>query len=59
MAKRVEADLLKHDAAVEKLQKDRERAQRAADQAAEERRIAAEQAGLTLREADLAEYQEL
>ncbi len=59
LIKRVEADLTKHTAAVEKLQRDKERVQEAADEAAEEARQAAEQSGLTLSDEDMHEYQEL
>ncbi|KDN52242.1 hypothetical protein K437DRAFT_221032 [Tilletiaria anomala UBC 951] len=59
LIERIKVDLVKHGAAVEKLQKDRDLAQAAADHAAEERRLAAQKEGVTLSEGDLAEYQEL
>nr|WJN25071.1 condensin complex subunit [Tranzscheliella williamsii] len=59
MSEQVARDLEKQQANLDKLENDRQTVQRAADRAAEEQRIALESAGLTLSEADLAEYHNL
>nr|WJN25064.1 condensin complex subunit [Farysia itapuensis] len=56
MTTQVERDLEKQQTQLAKLERDRTTVQRAADRAAEEQRQALESAGLTLSEADLAEY---
>lgn len=55
----VQRDLDRQNASLTKLQRDQEAVRRAADQAAEEQRLALESAGLTLSEADLSEYHNL
>ncbi|KAN0065181.1 Structural maintenance of chromosomes protein 1 [Thecaphora frezii] len=52
----VERDLEKQKASLSKLEKDQETVRKAADRAAEDQRRALESTGLTLSEADLAEY---
>lgn len=59
LTEQVERDLQKQQANLAKLESDRQTVQRAADRAAQEQRLALESAGLTLSEADLAEYHNL